>query len=74
MTEDELDVLPGGIREAARRLGRGERAMYKAAARGELPFVTRIGRVWIVPKVAFERFLRGKTGSDPVDSERNDSR
>lgn len=59
MNPVELDVLPGGIREAARRLGRGQRAIYKMAARGELPFAIRLGGRYVVPRVAFEKFLAG---------------
>ena len=56
MSARQLDVLEGGIREAARRLGIGERTAYRAAERGELPAV-RIGNVWIIPLRAWERFL-----------------
>ena len=55
------DVLEGGLREAARRLFCGERAMYRAAKKGELPFVAKIGGRYVVPRLAFERFLRGET-------------
>ena len=57
------DALPGGIREAAKRLGIGERKAYRMAERGEYPFsvfALRIGGVYVVPRHAFERFLRGE--------------
>ena len=57
------DVLPGGIREAARRLGVGERKAYRMAERGEYPFsafTCRVGSIYLVPRAAFERFLRGE--------------
>ena len=57
------DVLPGGIREAAKRLGIGERKAYRMAERGQYPFcriAVRVCNVYIVPRAAFERFLRGE--------------
>ena len=59
----KADVLPGGIREAAKRLGIGERKAYRIAERGGYPFckfATRIGNVYVVPRRAFERFLDGE--------------
>lgn len=57
------DVLPGGIRAAAKRLGIGYRKAYRMAERGEYPFsvfAVRIGYVWVVPIVAWQRFLAGE--------------
>ena len=59
MVTKETAVLPGGIREAARQLGIGENAAYKAAQRGELPAI-RVGHKWIITKSAWRRFLLGK--------------
>lgn len=56
-------VLKGGVREAGRQIGLGEHAACKAAARGELPAI-RVGHRWIVPRLAWRRFLRG-TWSQP---------
>lgn len=56
------DVLPGGVREAAKRLGIGERKAYRLLERGEYPFsvfACRVGSTYIVPRAAFERFLNG---------------
>lgn len=61
--EKSADVLVGGIREAARRLGIAERKAYRMAERGEYPFsafTVRCGSVYVVPKVAFARFLSGE--------------
>jgi len=52
-----LDVLPGGVREVAQRLGLAERTAYAKARGGELPFVVRVGRRYIVPRRAFEAWL-----------------
>jgi excisionase family DNA binding protein len=46
------------IEEAARALGIGRSAAYLAAHRGDLP-VIRIGRRYVVPRVALERLLNG---------------
>lgn len=50
------------IPEVARRLGVHPQSAYAAAARGEIP-ARRIGRRWVVPAAAFERWL-GHAGSD----------
>lgn len=55
----DQDVLSGGVRAAARRLGMGERAGYRAAARGDFPAI-RVGGRWIVPLAAWHRFLMGE--------------
>lgn len=57
MTSDR-DVLEGGLREAAKRLGKGDRWVYRHAH--ELPFVVRIGAHYIVPRAAFLKFLDGE--------------
>jgi excisionase family DNA binding protein len=44
------------VEEAARVLGIGRSAAYLAARRGDLP-VIRIGRRYVVPRVALERLL-----------------
>jgi len=57
------EILPGGIREAAKRLGIGERKAYRMAERDEYPFsefCVRVGFTYIVPRVAFARFLSGE--------------
>jgi excisionase family DNA binding protein len=44
------------VQEAARVLGISRSSAYEAARRGELPTV-RIGRRYVVPRVALERML-----------------
>lgn len=46
------------ISEAARELGISRNSGYEAARRGEIPTV-RVGRLLLVPRVAFERMLGG---------------
>lgn len=46
------------VPEAAALLRVGERSVYAAVARGELPAV-RIGRRIVVPGAALQRFLEG---------------
>ena len=60
MTTQQLDVLPGGVREMFRRLGIAQRTGYKALLRGDFPFVRRIGGMYIVPTRAFEKYLEGQ--------------
>jgi hypothetical protein len=57
------DVLPGGLRAAARRLGIAPRKAYRLAEKGEYPFALfcyRAGSIWVVPSRAFARFLNGE--------------
>jgi hypothetical protein len=69
MAITRLDVLPGGLREAADRLGIGHRRMYRLAKAGQVPFVVRLGWGYVVPVPAWNRFLANgaileiKTGS-----------
>jgi excisionase family DNA binding protein len=44
------------VEEAARVLGIGRSAAYIAARRGDLPAI-RIGRRYVIPRVALERML-----------------
>lgn len=61
-----LDILPGGVREVAQRLGLAERTAYAKARGGELPFVVRVGRRYIVPRRAFEMWLEtAGRGAEP---------
>jgi excisionase family DNA binding protein len=48
------------VEEAARLLGIGRTSAYLAVRRGDLP-VVRIGRRYVVPRVALERML-GQVG------------
>lgn len=57
-----IDVIT--VPEAGARLGLGRNGAYEAAARGEIPTI-RIGRLLKVPKIAFERMLRGDHLSRP---------
>lgn len=44
------------VKEAARRLGIGINQAYEACERGDLPNI-RIGKRWLIPRVAFEAWL-----------------
>lgn len=46
------------VEEAGRRLGISRNHAYDAVKTGEIPAI-RIGRRWLVPKVALERKLAG---------------
>lgn len=67
MHPETLDVLPGGVREAARRLGKSERVMYRLAKAGQLPFCVRVGAQYVVPREAFARYMRTAAGAMPDD-------
>jgi excisionase family DNA binding protein len=49
------------IPQAGEALGISRNAAYEAARRGEIPTI-RIGRLLLVPKVAFERMLEHPIG------------
>lgn len=70
-TTQQSDVLPGGIREAARRLHISQRKAYQLAAAGKLPFVIRLGYVYVIPRHAFERFLAGDFRLDSAFTNRD---
>ena len=55
----QMDVLEGGVREMAHRLGIGERQAYREAERGNLPAV-KLGGRYVVPLDAWSKFLRGE--------------
>ena len=44
------------VKEAAQRLGIGINQAYEACERGDLPNI-RLGKRWIIPRVAFEAWL-----------------
>ncbi|HEY7064277.1 MAG TPA: helix-turn-helix domain-containing protein [Chloroflexota bacterium] len=52
------------VQEAARLLGIGRTSAYLAVRRGDLP-VLRIGRRYVVPRVALERLL-GQAAGDAL--------
>ncbi len=52
------------VEEAARLLGIGRTSAYLAVRRGDLP-VLRIGRRYVVPRVALERML-GQAAADAL--------
>lgn len=58
-TEDDLEVLKGGITTAAKHLGVDPRTLYRAAASGQFPAAIRLGAKWIIPLAAWRRFLDG---------------
>ena len=53
-----LEVLPGGISEVAKRLGRSPKPIYKLAYANKLTFVIKLGGSYVVPRIRFERYLR----------------
>lgn len=50
----------------AARLGIGRNSAYRAVARGEIPSI-RLGKLLLIPRVAFEALLRGGAGSKESD-------
>ena len=53
------------VEEAARVLGIGRSAAYIAARRGDLPAI-RIGRRYVIPRVALERMLSEGRRESPI--------
>jgi excisionase family DNA binding protein len=53
------------VEEAAKMLGIGRSSAYEAVRKGELP-VIRIGRRYVVPKVAIDRLLSGPQERDDI--------
>ena len=60
IADDDRLVL--AIEEAGKLLGLGRSGTYEAARRGDIP-VLRIGRRWLVPRVALDKML-ADTGKD----------
>ena len=46
------------VRSAGAQIGLGPRAAYRAAERGDIPAV-KIGGRWVVPLIAWRKFLAG---------------
>ena len=63
--ESSIAALKGGVREAGRQIGLGERAAYAAAAAGRIPAI-RMGRFWVIPLPAWQRFLNGEWRPEEV--------
>ena len=47
------------VEEARKQLGLGQRSIYMACVRGDIPAI-RIGGRWVIPKPVWEQFLLGK--------------
>ena len=58
-----MDKLTVTVEEAARLLGIGRNSAYEAVRRGEIPAI-RIGKRFVVPRVALERMLSDAGGSN----------
>ena len=52
------DVM--GIEDLAVRLGIGRNQAYEAVAAGKIPGAFRLGRRWLIPRVAFDKMLGGE--------------
>ncbi len=63
VNEPESVVLAGGIRAAAKHLGRGERAMYRLAKRGKLSFCIKVGGTYVIPLAAWSKWLETAGGN-----------
>jgi excisionase family DNA binding protein len=46
-----------GVEDLATRLGIGRNQAYEAVAAGKIPGAFRLGRRWLIPRVAFDRML-----------------
>ena len=53
------DVM--GIEDLAVRLGIGRNQAYEAVAAGKIPGAFRLGRRWLIPRVAYHKMLGGET-------------
>jgi excisionase family DNA binding protein len=53
------------IEQTAKVLGIGRNSAYEAARRGELPAI-RIGRRLLIPRLALEQLLGGRTEDPPL--------
>jgi excisionase family DNA binding protein len=51
-----MELLTITVEEAAEALGISRNAAYAAVNAGQIPAI-RVGRRWLVPKIAFERML-----------------
>jgi excisionase family DNA binding protein len=51
------------VEDFARRLGIGRNQAYEVVASGKISGVFRIGRRWLIPRLALDRLLSGETGS-----------
>jgi excisionase family DNA binding protein len=49
------------VEDVATRLGIGRNQAYEAVAAGKIPGAFRLGRRWLIPRVAFEKMLAGET-------------
>jgi len=49
------DVM--GVEDLAARLGIGRNQAYEAVAGGKIPGAFRLGRRWLIPRVAFDKML-----------------
>jgi excisionase family DNA binding protein len=56
------------VEDVATRLGIGRNQAYEAVARGQVPGAFRLGRRWLIPRVTFDRMLRGDPS--PADDSR----
>lgn len=59
------------VKEAAQRLGVGINQAYEGCERGQIPNI-RFGRRWLIPRVAFESWLRDCSATNlraPSDQE-----
>jgi excisionase family DNA binding protein len=49
------------VEDLALKLGIGRNQAYEACASGKISGVFRIGRRWLIPRLALDRLLRGET-------------
>ena len=56
------------VEDVATRLGIGRNQAYEAVAAGKIPGAFRLGRRWLIPRVAYEKMLAGEThaASEPA--------
>jgi excisionase family DNA binding protein len=60
------------VEDVATRLGIGRNQAYEAVAAGKICGAFRLGRRWLIPRVAFEKMLAGEThaSAEPVPRSR----
>jgi excisionase family DNA binding protein len=49
------------VEDLALKLGIGRNQAYEVVASGQISGVFRIGRRWLIPRLALDRLLRGET-------------
>jgi len=55
------------VEDAAARMGVGRNQMYAAVREGKIPSI-KIGRRWLIPRLALDRLLSGETAQTALSA------